>query len=76
MGADYSFYEKFIATKAPTFFGHIISVLASVLKTTVPALMMSLVQASDLSGHYFASYSFEHLNPYLIKHSYFYAPVL
>ena len=30
MDADYSFYVKFIATEAPTFFGHIISVLASV----------------------------------------------
>ena len=30
MGADYSFYVKFIATGAPTFFGHIISVLAIV----------------------------------------------
>ena len=30
MGADYSFYVKFIATRAPTFFGYIISVLASV----------------------------------------------
>ena len=31
MGADYSFYVKFIATRAPTFFGYIISVLASVI---------------------------------------------
>ena len=30
LGADYSFYMKFIATRAPTFFGYIISVLASV----------------------------------------------
>ena len=30
MGAGYSFYVKFIATWAPTFFGYIISVLASV----------------------------------------------
>ena len=30
MGANYSFYVKFIATRAPTFFGYIISVLASV----------------------------------------------
>ena len=30
MGADYSFYVKSIATNAPTFFGYIISVLASV----------------------------------------------
>ena len=30
MGADYSFYVKSIATCAPTFFGYIISVLASV----------------------------------------------
>ena len=30
MGADYSFYVKFIATRAPPFFGYIISVLASV----------------------------------------------
>ena len=30
MGADYSFYVKFIATEAPTFFGYIISVLAMV----------------------------------------------
>ena len=28
MGADNSFYVKFIATYAPTFFGYIISVLA------------------------------------------------
>ena len=31
MGADYSFYVKSIATFALTFFGYIISVLASVL---------------------------------------------
>ena len=31
-GADYSFYVKFIATRAPTFFGYIISILASVCK--------------------------------------------
>ena len=30
MGADYPFYVKFIATRAPTFFGYIISVLPSV----------------------------------------------
>ena len=30
MGADEPFYVKFIATEAPTFFGYIISVLASV----------------------------------------------
>ena len=30
MGAKYSFYVKSIATCAPTFFGYIISVLASV----------------------------------------------
>ena len=30
MDADYSFYVKFIATYAPTFFGYIISVLAMV----------------------------------------------
>ena len=30
MGADYLFYVKSIATCAPTFFGYIISVLASV----------------------------------------------
>jgi hypothetical protein len=30
MGADNSFYVKFIATYAPTFFGYIISVLAIV----------------------------------------------
>ena len=30
MGADYQFYVKFIATRAPKFFGYIISVLASV----------------------------------------------
>jgi hypothetical protein len=34
MGADYSFYVKFIATRAPTFFGHIISVLANVMSLT------------------------------------------
>ena len=31
MGAEYLFYVKFIATEAPTFFGFIISVLASVI---------------------------------------------
>ena len=31
MGANYSFYEKSIATFSLTFFGYIISVLASVL---------------------------------------------
>ena len=30
MGADYLFYVNIIAIRAPTFFGHIISVLASV----------------------------------------------
>ena len=30
MGADYSICVKFIATRAPTLFGYIISVLASV----------------------------------------------
>ena len=30
MGAEYLSYVKFIATEAPTFFGYIISVLASV----------------------------------------------
>ena len=30
MGADYLSYVKFIATRAPTFFGYIISVLAIV----------------------------------------------
>ena len=30
MGAEYSSYVKSIATFAPTFYGHIISVLASV----------------------------------------------
>ena len=34
MGADYSFYVKSIATCALTFFGYIISVLASVLSST------------------------------------------
>ena len=40
MGADYSFYVKFIATRAPTFFGYIISVLASVrsIKTLISHL--------------------------------------
>ena len=33
MGADYSICVKFIATRAPTFFGYIISVLASVTTT-------------------------------------------
>jgi hypothetical protein len=33
MGADYSLYVKFIATYALTFFGYIISVLASVAHT-------------------------------------------
>ena len=36
MGADYSFYEKSIATFALTFFGYIISVLASV--STFPVM--------------------------------------
>ena len=31
MGVDYLFYVKYIATWAPTFFGYIISVLASVI---------------------------------------------
>ena len=33
MGAEYLSYVKSIATFAPTFYGHIISVLASVLHT-------------------------------------------
>ena len=37
MGADYSFYVKSIATFALTFFGHIISVLASMALYTVAA---------------------------------------
>ena len=32
MDADNSFYVKFIATEAPTFFGYIISVLAMVAR--------------------------------------------
>ena len=32
MDADYSFYVKSIATRAPTFFGYIISVLANVVR--------------------------------------------
>ena len=32
MGAEYSSYVKFIATRAPTFFGYTIAVLASVLE--------------------------------------------
>ena len=32
MDADNSFYVKFIATEAPTFFGYIISVLAMVTR--------------------------------------------
>ena len=32
MGDEYLSYVKFIATEAPTFFGYIISVLASVYK--------------------------------------------
>ena len=34
MGAEYLSYAKFIATRAPTFFGYIISVLASVNNET------------------------------------------
>ena len=34
MGAEYLSYVKFIANEAPTFFGYIISVLASVLNKT------------------------------------------
>ena len=30
LGAEYSSYVKFIATRVPTFFGYIISVIASV----------------------------------------------
>ena len=37
MGADNSFYVKFIATFAPTFFRYIISVLAIVYTVTVSA---------------------------------------
>ena len=32
MDADNSFYVKFIATEAPTFFGYIVSVLAMVMQ--------------------------------------------
>jgi len=35
MGADYSFYVKFIPTFALTFFGYIISVLTSASENTV-----------------------------------------
>ena len=46
MGADYSFYVKFIATRAPTFFGYIISVLASVIKETLVLEAHGLYQTS------------------------------
>ena len=39
MGADYSFYVKFIATCAPTFFEYIILVLAIVTSLYVPAAL-------------------------------------
>ena len=35
MGADYSFCVKLIATRAPTFFGYIILVLASVYRVLI-----------------------------------------
>ena len=44
MGADYLFYVNFIAIRAPTFFGHIISVLASVEE---PREFSDLVRARD-----------------------------
>ena len=38
MGAEYLCYVKFIATEALTFFGYIISVLASVIVSVVSCL--------------------------------------
>ena len=35
MGADHSFFVKFIAIRAPTFYGYIISVLVSVFSKNV-----------------------------------------
>ena len=53
MGADYSFYVKFIATRAPTFFGYIISVLASVntLKIANVTLLQDIVFEIVLDHH-------------------------
>ena len=42
MGADYSFYVKFIATRAPTFLGYIISVLDSVLRAYQETILKAL----------------------------------
>ena len=50
MGADYSFYVKFIATKAPTFFGYIISVLASVLGDLHCEIGVDLIHSASISG--------------------------
>ena len=43
MGAEYLSYVKFIATEAPTFFGYIISVLASVPLISVTPWIVSLL---------------------------------
>ena len=43
MGAEYSFYVKYIATFAPTFYGYIISLLASVLSIAIPKATLELI---------------------------------
>ena len=42
MDADNSFYVKFIATEAPTFFGYIISALAMVLPSRLEKVWQTM----------------------------------
>ena len=44
MGANYSFNVKFIATRAPTFFGYIILVLAIVPVSPQNHYLLSLIE--------------------------------
>ena len=50
MGADYQFYVKFIATRAPTFFEYIISVLGSV------ALELTTLRYAKMAIYLFRHY--------------------
>ena len=51
MGAEYLSYMKFIATEAPTFFGYIISVLASVKALFRWALQHYILQKNKALNH-------------------------
>ena len=50
LGAEYSSYAKFIATEAPTFFGYIISVLASVAADQPVKVLIQFSFLSHIEG--------------------------